>query len=69
MRRLIHQEAVFFINLRHEIIGTPDVSGAFVNALEMMNGAMALVHGGLVKTSALELPVYVAGKHTASMCR
>lgn len=62
-RQRTEQSALRRVDFELESIGGPDGRGAGVQALQVVNGAVALVNDIWVKTGFQELAVDVAGKH------
>jgi len=66
-RRIVQQTAVFVIDDRLKVVGRPDTAPAVVDALQMVDGAVAFVNQRLLEASALELPIDIAGEHPHAM--
>jgi hypothetical protein len=55
------------VDIGHEVIRRPNGFSAGLKALQVVDGAVALVDRGLVKACPLELPVDVAGEYVNAM--
>ena len=65
--RRIAQQALLLVHVRLEIICGPDGRSAALEALQVVDGAMAFVDGRWIEPGFLELPVHVAGEDAAAV--
>lgn len=58
----VEQQTVHVVDFRMEVINRPDVVAAGLQALKMVNGAVAFVDGAIGEPCSLELAVHIAGE-------